>query len=314
MMDGEKISTASSPGKFILLGEHAVVYGKPAVALAIDKRFRCSVKKSTADYLNGYPVSFDNHPHIRYILNKNGIRNASIMTDSQLPSSSGLGSSAALSTSLSAAVKNLTEKDIDKKEIANESFEAEYNAQGRASPLDTSCCTFGKGIALNSPKDIGRPIWSAAKGDNRWDISEMSVPKMTFVIGYTGIKAATGPLVEKVRKYKEHNRFAADIIDEIEKTTVDGMDAIMKNDVQKLGNAMTKDHKLLSILGVSCNELNKLVNASLRYSYGAKLTGAGGGGSMVALTDTPEKVCEAILLHGGLPFVVRTGADGVRIE
>ena len=77
---------------------------------------------------------------------------------------------------------------------------------------------------------------------------------------------------------------------------------------------MTRDHKLLSILGVSCNELNKLVNASLHYSYGAKLTGSGGGGSMVALTDEPDKVCETIILHGGLPFVVETNVPGVELE
>ena len=77
---------------------------------------------------------------------------------------------------------------------------------------------------------------------------------------------------------------------------------------------MTRNHKLLSILGVSCNELNKLVNASLPYSYGAKLTGSGGGGSMIALTDHPEEVCEAIRLRGGTPIVVRTGEEGVRLE
>jgi mevalonate kinase len=77
---------------------------------------------------------------------------------------------------------------------------------------------------------------------------------------------------------------------------------------------MTDDHKLLSILGVSCSELNKLVDASMRYSYGAKLTGAGGGGSMIALTDRPDKVCESITLHGGTPFVIRTGQPGAVIE
>jgi mevalonate kinase len=77
---------------------------------------------------------------------------------------------------------------------------------------------------------------------------------------------------------------------------------------------MTADHKLLSILGVSCKELNKLVNASLPYSYGAKLTGSGGGGCMVALTDEPDKVCEAIIDHGGVPYVVQTGVEGARVE
>ena len=93
-----------------------------------------------------------------------------------------------------------------------------------------------------------------------------------------------------------------------------GMNAMRRNDKEDLGDAMTKNHKLLSILGVSCNELNKLVNATLPYSYGSKLTGSGGGGSMIALTDEPEKVCEAITLRGGTPIVVHTDTEGVRLE
>jgi mevalonate kinase len=77
---------------------------------------------------------------------------------------------------------------------------------------------------------------------------------------------------------------------------------------------MTRDHKLLSILGVSCNELNKLVDVSLPHAYGAKLTGSGGGGSMVVLTDEPEKVSEAISSRGGMPFIVKTGVEGVTVS
>ena len=77
---------------------------------------------------------------------------------------------------------------------------------------------------------------------------------------------------------------------------------------------MTEDHKLLSILGVSSPELNKLVNAALPYSYGAKLTGAGGGGCMIALTDSPDKVCKAIEARGGKSYVVKTGVPGAMLH
>ena len=313
-MPQRDVFSASSPGKFILLGEHSVVYGKPAVALAINRRFRCTVRRSQNNQLNGLPLDTSIHPHIDFILRTNGVDGVSISTDSGIPSSSGLGSSAALSSSLSAAIKSMKGEGIEKDRIADEAFNAEYSAQGRASPLDASCCTFGKGIAINCPESTGKEIWSVSKGGNSWKIAEVAVPKMTFVVGYTGVKARTGPLVEKVRKYKERNRFASDIMDEIGKITLDGVESMERGNVQELGEIMTNDHKLLSILGVSCNELNKLVNASLKYSYGAKLTGSGGGGSMIALTDEPEKVCNTIILHGGLPFVVETGAPGVTVE
>jgi len=77
---------------------------------------------------------------------------------------------------------------------------------------------------------------------------------------------------------------------------------------------MNRNHALLTILGVNTKELQKLINAALKHAYGAKLTGAGGGGSIVALTDEPEKVCRAIIKAGGNPIVVRPATQGVRIE
>ena len=86
------------------------------------------------------------------------------------------------------------------------------------------------------------------------------------------------------------------------------------NDLEELGALMTYDHRLLSILGVSCNELNHMVDAVLPYSYGAKLTGSGGGGCMVALTDRPDKVSKEIRAHGGTPYIVKTGVPGVTVK
>ena len=313
-MTGQEAVSASAPGKMIILGEHSVVYGKPAVALAIDKRFYCRVSPGKDITLNGRKVPGYIHPHIRSVLDDNGLPGIDISAGTEIPTSSGLGSSAALSASVSLAVRKLFGRPTDEETIAKEAFNAEWNAQGRASPMDTSICTHGGGVALNCPVEIGRPLWEVTKDERTWKVSEFSVPRMTFVVGHTGIKAPTGPLVEKVRRYKEHSRFASDIIDEIGLITLQGMNAIRRTDKEDLGDIMTRDHKLLSILGVSCNELNKLVNASLPYSYGAKLTGSGGGGSMIALTDEPEKVCEAISLRGGRPIVVSTGEEGVRLE
>jgi mevalonate kinase len=137
---------------------------------------------------------------------------------------------------------------------------------------------------------------------------------MTFVIGNTGIRAPTGPQVDKVRRYASRSNFAAEMIEEIGNVTLSGYDALRKGDVETLGRMMITDHKLLSILGVSCKELNKLVNAALPFSYGAKLTGSGGGGCMVALTDDPHRVASAIEARGGTAYIMNAGSEGARLE
>jgi len=306
--------SASAPGKFVILGEHAVVYGKPAIALAINRRFNMRVRKDSEFRINNEAADIRANPHIKYILGRNDMIPVSVQMDSKIPTGSGLGSSAALSVAFSAAIRALCNRSLNEADIAEEAFEAEYFSQGRGSPMDTSVSAHGHGIALNMPADESDRLWKITKNEHAWDISKIKVPEMTFVIGHTGIRAATGPLVEKVRKYKDSNRFASDIIDEIGQLTRDGMVALQTNNVTELGELMTKDHKLLSILGVSSNELNKLVNVSLPYAYGAKLTGAGGGGSVVVLTDQPNKVCEAISSRGGMPFVVKTGVEGVNVS
>ncbi|MCL2317441.1 MAG: mevalonate kinase [Methanomassiliicoccaceae archaeon] len=303
---------ASAPGKFVILGEHAVVYGKPAIAIAINRRFNVTVRKDNEFKINNELSDIRLSPHVRYICTQYDMMPVSVQMDSRIPTGSGLGSSAALSVAFSAAMRALNNMSLESAEIAKEAYEAEYFAQGRGSPMDTSASTHGYGVALNMSSEKDDILWNISKNEHTWDVSKIQVPAMTFVIGNTGIRAATGPLVEKVGKYRGRNRFASDIVDEIGTITVEGLNALRSNDTVKLGNLMTKNHKLLSILGVSTNELNKLVKVSLPYSYGAKLTGAGGGGSMVALTDKPDKVCEAIASRGGIPFVVRTGVEGVR--
>ncbi len=306
-------AVASAPGKFVILGEHAVVYGKPAIALAIDRRFTVKVRKSDVFRINGNRADLKANPHMSHICGEYGTSSVSVSLNSDIPAGSGLGSSAALSAAFATAMRGFLGLEHDHESIAKDAFEAEFSAQGRGSPMDTSASVHGYGITLNTP-DCGEKLWSMEKNGTSWDICDIDVPKMSFVIGNTGIKAATGPLVEKVRKYKDSNRFASDIVDEIGDITLEGVKAVTRNDLVGLGKLMTSDHKLLSILGVSCKELNKLVDAALPYSYGAKLTGAGGGGCMVALTDRPREVAEAITSRGGTPYIVSTREEGARIE
>ena len=304
--------TASAPGKFVVLGEHSVVYGKPAVVLATDRRITCSVRRSKRNTINGEYVDLSRQPHFTYLTRDVGY-SMDFLTTSEVPSGSGMGSSAALSAALALAIRSERGECPTERALVDEAYGAELYAQGNGSPMDASACVHGGGIAINIKTEADE-LWTISRGDRTWRVSDIAVPDLSFVIGNTGIKAPTGPQVEKIRRYKMKNGFASEIIDEMGVVTLEGFDALKNKDKEKLGRLMTHDHKLLSILGVSCNELNKLVNASLPYSYGAKLTGSGGGGCMVALTDRPEKVAEVIISRGGTPYIIKSGSEGVRME
>ncbi len=303
----------SAPGKIILLGEHAVVFGRPAIALAIGLRLRCVVGPSDQFIVNGQPITEKAHSYIMTAVKENWTGGPlSIDISSEIPSGSGLGSSAAVTVATLGAIAGMKGKLIPE-DVARHAFNVESLVQGRASPVDTSVSAHGHGIFITSEQreDL---LWKIERDIRRWYIHDCAVPEMTLVVGFTGHKAPTGPLVAKVKRYVDHTRFARDIIDEIGGLTLEGMSKLKGRDLEGLGRLMTKDHNLLAILGVSTPELQKLVDASLPFSYGAKLTGAGGGGSMIALTDHPEKVAQAIKSRGGMPYIVKTGVDGVKLE
>ena len=305
--------TASAPGKFVILGEHSVVYGKPAVVLAADRRITCGVRRGRRNLLNGEPMEFSKQPHFRY-LTRNLRQAVEFVTRSDIPAGAGLGSSAALAASVALALESMAGNDPDERKLVDEAYGAELAAQGNGSPMDASACVHGGGIGVNIPGTEDRKLWRISRNGRVWNVSDVDVPKMTFVIGNTGIRAPTGPQVDKVRRYASRSNFATEMIEEIGNVTLSGYEALRKGDVETLGRMMITDHKLLSILGVSCKELNKLVNAALPFSYGAKLTGSGGGGCMVALTDDPHRVASVIEARGGTAYIMNAGSEGARLE
>lgn len=313
--------SASAPGKIVLMGEHAVVFGKPAIALAVNLRLRCRIDRSNENLVNGQPLALAGNPYLSHIVNNIPKKSADVLSNqhfsfdvsSDIPAGSGLGSSAALSVATIGALAAMKNTSMDEETISKKAFEVEFNVQGRASPMDSSASTHGGGIFLDSKKGPNF-LWESTKNDKSWFIHDLKVPEMGMVIGYTGIRKPTGPMIAKVAAYCKRTRFACEIVDEIGDITLEGAEALNHNDTERLGRLMTKNHKLLAILGVSSPELQKLVDAALPYSYGAKLTGGGGGGSMIALTDKPEKVYKAIELRGGIPYIVRTGVNGIKIS
>jgi len=307
------MTKCSAPGKMILLGEHAVVFGKPALALAIGLRITSTVKPSNQYSVNGYPMRKKHHAYISASLDEAWEGPPiNIETESQIPSGSGLGSSAAVTVSCVAAMTSSKGK-IDYEKVARRSFEVECKVQGRASPTDTSTSTHGYGVLI-SPDKLDNLLWTIEKGERVWNIHHCEVPSLKFVVGHTGIHAATGPLVAKVKKLVDSDGDAKKAVDRIGEIVLEGVEAVSKRDKKRIGALMEEDHQLLNQLGVGHPKLEKLVMASKERSYGSKLTGAGGGGSMMALTDDPEAVAEAISAAGGTPIIVEVGCEGVRTE
>lgn len=307
------MARCSAPGKMILLGEHAVVFGKPAIALAINLRISSTVTKASQYSVNGRPMQKRHHAYVSASLDEAwGGPPINVDTVSEIPSGSGLGSSAAVTVSCVAAMM-ATKGKFDPETVARKAFAVELKVQGRASPTDTSTSTHGQGVIV-SPDKLDGFLWSIESGNNSWNMHHCDVPRLCFVVGYTGIHAATGPLVAGVKSRVESDKDARRSIDRIAEVVMDGVDALVKQDKKRLGKLMNEDHELLNGLGVGHPALEELVVAARQHSYGAKLTGAGGGGSMIALTDDVRKASEAIRSAGGEPIAVTVGVEGVKRE
>ncbi|MFW6196455.1 MAG: mevalonate kinase [Thermoplasmatota archaeon] len=301
----------SAPGKVILFGEHAVVYGEPAIAVAVDKRTTCKVVQAEEETtVNGYPIDKDYHSYILEALRCVDIDSPlKIVTKSDVPSGAGMGSSAAVTVATLASLHHIS-GDLKEERLAREAFNVEWTVQGSASPIDTSTSTHGNAVMLSKDKEEDF-LWSISREGKEWNIHHRDIPEMQMVIGDTGVHARTGPLVDKVRRFYMNNNFAKEIIEEIGNIVIEGSKALAGENLERVGELMDRNHELLTILGVSHPKLERLVKGARKYSYGAKLTGAGGGGSMVAVTDDPEKVARVIKRRGGTPYIIDTTGEGV---
>ncbi|MDR2874179.1 MAG: mevalonate kinase [Methanobrevibacter sp.] len=283
-------SIASAPGKIILFGEHAVVYNQPAIAAAVDKRAVVSVKKSENNYttLKSYDLGFEailntkeksyelvsGKPGIiRYILeaffNAHDHSPVDILLSLAFPVGSGLGSSAAVTVATLAALYGYHNKKFTKKTLAHNAYIVEKKVQGMASPLDTLISTNAGLIYLNRDKKVSR---------FKVDL------KPTFVIGYTSKKRSTQKMVKKVSELRKRNPIVVDsIIQTMGLLTEEAKNAILKMDNDKIAQLLNINQGLLDSIGVNTVELSRMVFRARKYgASGAKITGAGGGGSMIA--------------------------------
>jgi len=307
------MTVAISPGKIILLGEHGAIYGKPALAMAISLKVAVSIEKSDKYTVNSLPLDEKKHLYISHALRKlwDGPP-LNITTFSQIPSASGLGSSAAITTAVVAALLAMKNK-FSKKVVVEYGFEIEYEVQGIASPVDTSTSACGNALLIWN-KEMDGYLWKISKNDNEWFIYPFDMPSVDIVVGVSRIKSKTPVVIKKVRKFMEHSSFARDLLDDMENIVMEGIDALKKGDIVKFGEMMNENHKLLYNIGASSKEIEKLIMTARKAgAYGAKITGAGGGGSIIAIGDDPEKIMEALKKKVRDAYIVVPDREGIKI-
>ena len=176
-----------------------------------------------------------------------------------------------------------------------------------------------KGCILLANEKLGDNwLYSRALGEKSWEIHSFklheNLKEASIVIGHTGIHAPTAQMVKGVKQRLDDNPKLKKDIEAINALTNLGVKAIEKGDLEALGAVMNLNHNHLQNLGVSCKELDDLVLAARETALGAKLTGAGGGGCIIALSKNPTETARDIELAGGRSYICKFGVKGVEIR
>lgn len=306
-------ASADAPGKIILLGEHAVVYGRPAIAVPVTQvRATATVAPGQAgagfrimalDIKRHYRLSDAGYKDplasvVRRVLAIARIRHApdAVLTlSSTIPIAAGLGSGAACSTAIARALSAYLQitPPLDDERINALVYDVEKLHHGTPSGIDNTVIVYGRPVYFRRE----RPIETFA----------VRVP-FQIAIADTGIAGPTRIAVGDVRQawQAEPDRYER-LFDEVGALAHDARRAIEEGAVERLGPMLTANHRLLCEIGVSCPELDRLVAAATAAgAAGAKLSGGGRGGNMIALVDgdSREQVINALEAAGAKRVIV----------
>lgn len=280
-------------GKVILFNEHFVVYGLPAIASAIGAKTTALVERRAGSGVElkderpetkGYKTQKLNQQReslnrMLKFMNIDVEHNAFTITlGGDLIAASGVGASAASCAAIARAFSKELHLNYSDEKVNEIAYEGEKGYHGTPSGIDNTAATFG-GL-----------IWYKRKGSSQL-MERMRLRKpVEIVMGNTGMVSDTKIVVSGVKERKERDPKKYDrIFRDAEQLVLDARKQIEEFNLNKIGAYMNENHKLLQEIGVSCNELDTLVNlARDSGALGAKMTGTGRGGYMVALTPGRE--------------------------
>ncbi|BCU69304.1 mevalonate kinase [Stygiolobus caldivivus] len=290
------IVEANVPLKLTLFGEHAVVYGKPAIAYTISENLKVRVRESekfyvASDNLQLKGIRVDLHEFkienenvkkvisyvtevINYFSEKYGFNNerkALIEIESNVDPSVGLGTSAAVVVGTVIAYSKFLGLDLQKQDIAKISHEIELRVQGIASIMDTHTETYGGFLLIRENK-----------------VENLNIPvPLTFSAGYFRRIMTTAEMLRNVKNLKDRDpSLFNSLIDSIERVTLEAKEALISGDIDRLGELMYVNHGLLFSLGVTVPILDQFVSMSRASGVkGCKVSGGGGGGAVICTKD-----------------------------
>ena len=316
-----------APGKIILAGEHFVVLGAPAVAMAINLYSEVKVTPK-----NSPGVDVDADIPLRFLAGKNrnsGVsdprqllrplqlaaeatlkqvvakdRGLRVNVECEIPVAAGLGSSASTTVAIISAVARSRGIELSRKKIFKLAFIPENFLHGKPSGVDQAACIYGGLIRFNRPSNV-RTV--------------RLEKEPAIVVCDTGIHHATGTLVGGVvRKSRREKKDFRDYIAKVRDISNGVVNALREGDDVELGVLMYQNHDLLRKIGVSHPKLDHLVEVARRAGgLGAKLTGAGGGGCMIVLcrsTRDRDRMSRVLRREGGTPYKVSMDATGVESQ